>query len=329
MKNAARANVVGFVYLPDPSPMAADSRPLFADLARRLEKRAALAPVADKVAASGPDEREALAFLARELVACGLPYKSQGKAPVYTRTNGAFTLRVVADPRYGVPYGSLARLILAWINTEAVRTQSPRLLLGDSLRDFMRDVGVPVTTGKRGSVKAFTNRLHGLLHASFTFSATQEVGGLLGRDEVATLVTRRRVLWWDARKPDDPVLFGSYVELARDFFDILTAAPVPLDMDVLRALKKSPLGLDIYAWLRHRLSYLVEPTHIAWGQLHAQFGAEYTDPRDFRTKALRELERIAAVWPEVRYELPRGRLLLMPAPRYRGRVETFRLGKAC
>ena len=35
-------------------------------------------------------------------------------------------------------YGTLPRLLLAWVCTEAVRTQSRELVLGDSLSVFMR-----------------------------------------------------------------------------------------------------------------------------------------------------------------------------------------------
>jgi hypothetical protein len=37
--------------------------------------------------------------------------------------------------------------------------------------------------------------------------------------------------------------------LGENFFEAITAAPVPLDMRVLKTLKRSPLALDLYAWL--------------------------------------------------------------------------------
>ena len=41
-----------------------------------------------------------------------------------------------------LPYGNLPRLILAWVSTEAVRTQSRELVLGKSLSEFMRTLGI-------------------------------------------------------------------------------------------------------------------------------------------------------------------------------------------
>ena len=47
------------------------------------------------------------------------------------------------------PYGALPRLLLAWVCAEAVRTQSPELILGDSLSEFMRKVGIYGTSGDK------------------------------------------------------------------------------------------------------------------------------------------------------------------------------------
>ena len=75
-----------------------------------------------------PDAAQ-LAYLARELVQCTLPHTDPGEAPLWTRTNGNVTLiiaRTGFDPEtrkpIGYPYGSLPRLLLYWLNTEAVRT---------------------------------------------------------------------------------------------------------------------------------------------------------------------------------------------------------------
>ena len=40
-----------------------------------------------------------------------------------------------------LPYGNFPRLILAWVCTEAVRTQSRELVLGRSLSEFMGRFG--------------------------------------------------------------------------------------------------------------------------------------------------------------------------------------------
>ena len=60
----------------------------------------------------------------------------------YKRVNGPFTLYMVAGGGNKLPYGNLPRLILAWVCTEAVRTQNRVLILGQSLSKFMRTLGI-------------------------------------------------------------------------------------------------------------------------------------------------------------------------------------------
>jgi hypothetical protein len=67
------------------------------------------------------------------------------------------------------------------------------------------------------------------------------------------------------------------------------AAPVPVDMRALRALKRSPLALDLYAWATYRtftVSRTRKPAFITWSELAAQIGADYADPKDFRRKGV-------------------------------------------
>ena len=96
------------------------------------------------------------------------------------------------------------------------------------------------------------------------------------------LIASRFSLQWNPAAPDQPDLFGSYVELSQDFFRDIIERPVSVDLRVLRALR-SPLALDIYCWLNSRVSSLRAPTEIRWPALALQFGAAYADPRRFAT----------------------------------------------
>ena len=72
---------------------------------------------------------------------CSLPRTNPGNRKEYKRVNGPFTLYMVAGGGNKLPYGNLPRLLIAWLCTEAVRTQSPDLVLGPSLSEFMRKLG--------------------------------------------------------------------------------------------------------------------------------------------------------------------------------------------
>ena len=83
-----------------------------------------------------------LGFMARTMALCSLPRSNPGNRLQYKRVNGPYTLIMTATGNYKLPYGNLPRLLMAWISTEATTTQSRILVLGDSLSDFMRTLGV-------------------------------------------------------------------------------------------------------------------------------------------------------------------------------------------
>ena len=81
------------------------------------------------------------------------PAPTPGNRSKYVRRNGPYTLGMTAGINTKLPFGNLPRLILAWVCTEAVRTQSRVLVLGKSLSDFMRALGVYSSSGGRGGVQ--------------------------------------------------------------------------------------------------------------------------------------------------------------------------------
>ena len=76
-------------------------------------------------------------------------------------------------------------------------------------------------------------------------------------------------------------------------------------MNILRSLKRSPLGLDLYLWLTYRTFNLKTPLCLSWRQIYRQFGADPSrvtagrvfDASRFRAVCLRELKKIKRAWP--------------------------------
>ena len=79
-------------------------------------------------------------FMARMMALCSLPRSNPGNRLQYKRVNGPFTLYMIAGGGNKLPFGNLPRLLMAWLSTEAVRTQSRELGLGRSLSEFMRSL---------------------------------------------------------------------------------------------------------------------------------------------------------------------------------------------
>lgn len=256
-----------------------------------------------------PADDDALAFTARLMVLATLPQSDPGPVPHFARRNGDFTLAIQPGYKKGLPYGCYPRLILAWLTTEVVRTQSRRVLLGESLSGFMSELGLIPSGGEEGTIGRLRDQMSRLFSARV--SATYEGDGGWAFHSVE--VTTEAELWWDPKRPDQADLFGSYVVLGERLFKEIVAHPVPLDARILRAIKRSPLALDLYAWLTYRVSYLRAPVTLSWVQVSEQFGADYSDTKAFARNARSALRRISLLWPELRYTTPRGRLRIYPS----------------
>jgi hypothetical protein len=75
--------------------------------------------VAQALAINDDEDPGAVAYVARGLIQATLPH-SKTSEPFFTRKNGNYTLSMTANPRYGLPYGSVPRLLLCWLADEVI-----------------------------------------------------------------------------------------------------------------------------------------------------------------------------------------------------------------
>ncbi len=250
----------------------------------------------------------ALGFMARAMVQATLPHrKIEGNE--FTRVNGSYSMTIMAPSVIGLPYGTVPRLLLAWLTTEAVKTQHRELELGDSLSGFMRELGIVPTGGRWGSITRLKDQTRRLFSSSIT--AIYEKGA--GFAVINQTVTDRATLWWDAKAPEQAGLWRSTVTLSENFFNEVIDRPVPIDMRAIKALKKSPMALDIYTWLTYRASYLKRPTVIPWASLALQFGSDYSRLRDFKQAFIDELKKVVLVYGRVQIEATELGLVVKPS----------------
>ena len=217
-----------------------------------------------------------LGFMGRTMALCSLPRSNPGNRLQYKRTNGPYALYMIAGGGNKLPFGSLPRLLMAWVSTEAVKTQSPVLVLGHSLTDFMNKLGInSESAGRSGERTRLRNQMDRLFNSTvqFIYEPKAPDGASLGvKDTFNSPVARKMHLVWNPKKPNEPVLWESTVELGHDFFHEILRHPFPLDMNTLKALKRSPLGLDLYLWAVYRTFSLKRPMRLSWPQLYRQFG---------------------------------------------------------
>ena len=257
-----------------------------------------------------------LGFMARLLALCSLPRTNPGNRLQFKRVNGPYTLYMVAGGGNKLPYGTVPRLLLAWVCTEAVRTQSPELVLGDSLAAFMRKLGMD---DRGGGVHGERTRLRNQMRRLFGCMVSLTYADARGEATMNAPIARVTEYWWSESQPDARSLWESKIELGEDFFNEVIRNPVQLDLHILKRLSRSPLGLDLYLWLTYRTFKLKRPLRLTWAQLYRQFGVDPAKANDartvdnFRTDCLRELKKIRTAWPDLHYQTVKGALVVLPS----------------
>jgi len=276
----------------------------------------------DAVAAirEAPDvvKAEALGFSTRVLVQAGLPHSNPvGNPAAWVRTNGNFSL--VVQPRVlpsgkstGYPFGSIPRLILAYICSEVVKTKRREVVLGRSLGDFMRALGLWNSGGVRGDITRVKEQLFRLVNCNIHFYYDK------ARDEHLMASSAQSIaddycFWWDRTDPQQLSLKDSVIVLTERFHREILEHPVPLDMRILEALKNSALALDLYTWLTYRVFGMEQPQEISWAALQKQMGSDYGSSRDFKKRMKELLFRIKVLWPGLKLEVIEGGIRILPS----------------
>ena len=185
-------------------------------------------------------------FMARLLARCSLPRTNPGNRHRYVRQNGPYKLIMYSSGETKLPYGNFPRLILAWVSTEAVKTQNRVLILGDSLAKFMRELGIYSSGGREGT------KLRNQMRRLFGCKVQLTYKDANVERFVNSPIAESGEYWWNPQRPDQPSLWDSKIELSEKFFNEIISHPVPIDMNTLTALKRSALGLDLYLWLVYR-----------------------------------------------------------------------------
>lgn len=269
------------------------------------------------IEAQSAQEAGAIGYMARVLVQATMPHSAK-TGNEFSRTNGNLHVSILAPSEVGLPYGSYPRLLLAWLTTEAVVRKSSTIHLGESLSEFMGKLGLLPTGGRWGTIPRLRDQVDRLFKSYVTAYETSRDGERSRSRGGNIMVADEWDLWWDPRQATEQgSLFQSWVKLTDRFFQQITERPVPIDLRAIRALKKSPLALDLYTWATYRMSYLGQRTEIPWESLQMQFGAEYAGNaqgrRDFKRKLICALRKVSTVYPDMRASEGDYGLVLLPS----------------
>ena len=163
-----------------------------------------------------------LGFMARLMALCSLPRTNPGNRKEYVRRNGPYKLGMTAGLDNKLPYGNIPRLLLAWVCTEAVRMRKRELVLGRSLYEFMRKLGMEDRSGStRGDRARLRNQMRRLFGSSITLIYEKPAGFA----RVSSFVADKHEFWWDPKQPNQSSLWESKIRLGEAFFQEIICRP--------------------------------------------------------------------------------------------------------
>ena len=254
-------------------------------------------------------EKPAITYSHSIMCQTSLPLKDMKDQRQWISKNGASVIMLEAGKvlhpdkdefiELGLPFGAKPRLILLYLNQQAILKQSPVIEVEDSLGAFIRRIGLD--SAPNGRLYREVKDQLGRLAASRLYIGNRWNGRTVTekRDIVQDIDvffpkdSRQRILWPNS------------IRLSDEYFNNLALHAVPLDETALYLLKDSALELDIYAMLAerlHRISNDGKGQFISWAQLYEQYGGGYSQIRQFRSKFLHHLQNVCAVYPSARIE---------------------------
>ena len=257
------------------------------------------------------EDAEKMGFTYSGFALTSLPHKPQTDL-VWRREGHNLTLllesgRQRSGKPLGLPYGSYARFILLFLQTEAIRTGSREIELGRSMRVWLGSMGLSIGGTTYRLVTEQARRISGCRLTFFADRNSREImrhGGFV--DGAISMY---------GGMEDQPSLWQERVLLNEEFYRALREHPVPVSEAALRAIGPRSMVIDIYIWLAYRLHALRRDVEVSWPALHGQFGQGYGRLRDFRRDFVQALELAVAAYPEARVGIgERGVILRQSRP---------------
>ncbi len=256
------------------------------------------------------DEDFGMGFCYSGFAIVHLPHRKTDNSEIWERANGRalITLEPGLVPvdgknvKFGVPYGAHARMIMIYLQTQAVKMRTREIRLGKSLNAWMRNMGISLGGNSAKRVRDQAMRISA---CRLTFSWIDAGGGQ--GFERANIVRAFAT-------PGSKQTWEEFAVLSSDFYDALIERPIPCREVALKQLSGSSAAIDCYVWLAYRLHSLQRPTLIPWPALAGQFGSAYNRMRNFRPNFEKALARAVACYPEARVDVEQNGLRLFPSP---------------
>jgi hypothetical protein len=273
-------------------------------------------------------EDSEIGFLYSGWAQSGLPHKRLADTASWQVRTDHISLLVQPGQRHtltgdpipvGVPYGSRARLICLYLQSQALLNNSREIELGKSLHAWLRRLDISIGGKSMASVRDQAERIS---RCRMSFQIRQ--GNRTGLVNQNILDTAMFV-------DDDSAqgsLFVERAKLSETFFEQLKRHPVPILEAAIKAISNNSMAIDVYCWLAYRLHALPAPTLVTWKSLYGQFGSGISRLDKFRSCFKITLELALSVYEEAKVEVDGRGVMLSPSkPPVSPKVISFATGK--
>jgi hypothetical protein len=263
-----------------------------------------------------------MTFMHTIMCQVGLP-RSKVDGLEFERISGAVGLHVRAGKLWDgqkfvqqpIPYGPMPRLVMAYLNTQALRHRSPEVEVGHSASDFMRRLGKDPHGGRNGSYTMFRKQITALSACHMTIGCT--IGQTAYTYDGKPI--KQFEAWLTSPDGDQRSFWPGVVTFSEEYFKTLCEHAVPLDIRAMQALKGSALAMDTYAMLAERLHRIQgRPVIVHWKSLREQFGQEYNSGKEpdkiFKANFLPALKKVLTVYPAARVKQVKGGIMMQASP---------------
>ena len=139
----------------EPDDLEANHQALPAAMPKLTRAQQKLIQAHDRIVSEPPDRSD---FLHTVMCQVGMPRRAT-EARTFERSSGPFSVLLEAGKLWNgrewmpqpLPYGTTPRLVMVHLSSEAIRTQSRRVELGDSMRQFLQMLGMLVMSVRKGA----------------------------------------------------------------------------------------------------------------------------------------------------------------------------------
>lgn len=240
-----------------------------------------------------------IGYITSILASTSIPHSYINKN-YFKRDNGYMSLKIIADPEYGLPYGLIPRIIMIWLCTEAKLTNSPKLYLGKNQNEFLKKLGFKSTGGINGTINRTRRQVIKLFHSNITLIYNKK-----NIHKFSNLnILDDGVFYWKKKNN----FWNSNILLSKKFFNRIKKNSLPIDFNLIK-LMRSPLAIDIYIWLIWRTKIIKKNSSvlISWIKLKLQFGSNYSNNNkglsNFKFEFIKRLKYVCFFYRNLNVEI--------------------------